>query len=264
MTQPNTGSIQSVHRICSLTAIAAMVLAACLVTTTLCLAQQPAGVAAVTPAAVAPGAVTLGAVAAKAVSSTGVTPTAAASHAKTPAKAAPTNPRGANGPVWAELTPTQQQSLKPLQGTWNTLSEAHKRKWLAMSVNYPKMAAPEQARVHSRMTEWAALSAKQRSEARLNFAEVGQHSTDEKQAKWQAYQQLSPEEKQKLAADRPKAQGAAPVVKPVPPQKLAVVPRVKNDLKQHPAIAGASGKLDHNTLLPQALPLPAGAPVQTN
>jgi hypothetical protein len=239
MTQPNAGFLQSGPRIYRLATCTAVLVAACLLATSLCSAQQAAGL----PAAA---------------------PTASASHSKAPAKTASAAFRVAAGPSWAELTPMQQQSLKPLQGTWTTLTEAHKRKWLAISVNYPKISAPEQARVHSRMTEWAALSAKQRSEARLNFAEVGQHSTDEKQAKWQAYQQLSPEEKQKLAADRPKAQGAAPVVKPVPPQKLAVVPRVKNDLKQHPAIAGASGKLDHNTLLPQALPLPAGAPVQTN
>ncbi|RYG13649.1 MAG: hypothetical protein EON92_04825, partial [Burkholderiales bacterium] len=78
-------------------------------------------------------------------------------------------------------------------------------------------------------------------------------------------QQLSAEEKQKLAAAvKPKAQGAAPAVKPVPAQKLAVVPPSNKDQKQHPAIAGAGSRLDHNTLLPQPLPAPAGAPAQGN
>jgi len=190
--------------------------------------------------------------------------TSAAASARSSPKSASSAAKAATGPTWAELAPAQQQALKPLQGNWNSLTEAHKRKWLVMSTSYPKMTAPEQARVHSRMTEWATLSAKQRSEARLNFAEIGQHSTDDKQAKWQAYQQLSAEEREKLGAGKPKTKGAAPAVKPVPTQKLAVVPSSRHDHKQHPAIAGAGSKLDHNTLLPQTLPSPVGAPVEAN
>ena len=167
--------------------------------------------------------------------------------------------------TWSELSADQQAALKPLQTVWPTLGEAHQRKWIALSRTYPKMPAPEQARLHSRMTEWAALSPRQRSEARLNFAETKQHSLDEKRAKWQAYQALSPEEKQKLAAkaktSKPVA-GAAPAVKPVPAQKLVVVPGTAQEHK-HPSIAGANARLDQNTLLPQPAsgqPAPAGTP----
>ena len=83
--------------------------------------------------------------------------------------------------------------------------------------------------MHSRMNEWVALSPQQRAEARLNFAKTKELSKqltpEEKKAKWQTYQALSPEEKQKLAAratSRPA--GAATAVKPVAPQKLAAVP----------------------------------------
>ena len=48
------------------------------------------------------------------------------------------------------------------------------------------------------MTEWVALSPNQRSEARLNFAEARKLPPEEKKAKWQAYQALSAEERQKL------------------------------------------------------------------
>ena len=217
MTRSISRSIHSSHRFGLVGAGPAVLAIACLLAASLSQAQQPGVGQAVVPAA-------------------------AASHVKSPSKAASSASRVANGSSWAELTPAQQQSLKPLQGQWNSLTEAHKRKWLVMSTNYPTMSAPEQARVHTRMTEWATLSAKERSDARLNFAEVGRHSTDEKQAKWQAYQQLSPEEKQKLAAGKPKAQGAAPAVKPVSPQKMAVVPLAKNDIKKHPSIAGADRK----------------------
>lgn len=132
-------------------------------------------------------------------------------------------------PSWAELTPMQQQTLKPLAATWNTISEPQKRKWLEISKNYPSLSAEEQAIMHSRMNDWVTLSPQQRAQARLNFARTKELSKqltpEEKKAKWETYQALSPEEKQKLAAKAsPKPAGAATAVKPVAPQKLAPVP----------------------------------------
>jgi hypothetical protein len=132
-------------------------------------------------------------------------------------------------PVWAELTVQQQIALRPLAPGWDTISEAQKRKWLEISKGYPSLTPEGQSIMHSRMTEWVGLSAQQRAQARLNFAQTKELSKEltpeEKQAKWQSYQALSVEEKQKLAAKAsPKPAGAATAVKPVPPQKLAVVP----------------------------------------
>ena len=130
-------------------------------------------------------------------------------------------------PVWAELTVQQQIALRPLAPGWDTISEAQKRKWLEISKGYPSLTPEGQSILHSRMTEWVGLSAQQRAQARLNFAKTKELSNEltpeEKQAKWQSYQTLSAEEKQKLAARAtPKPTGAATAVKPVAPQKLAV------------------------------------------
>jgi len=161
-------------------------------------------------------------------------------------------------PLWSELTAAQQQALAPLSGTWDTVSEAQKRKWLAMSQNFPRMPVAEQAKLHSRMTEWAALSAEQRTQARLNFGETQQLAPDNKKAKWEAYQALSPEEKRKLAATAPKAPAAAAAVKPVAPEKLAGVPKPRPKPHNNSArIAAAPNQVDHNTLLPQPAPAPA-------
>ena len=123
----------------------------------------------------------------------------------------------------------QQQTLKPLAASWVTLTEAHKRKWLEISKNYPSLPPEGQATMHSRMNEWVALSPEQRTEARLNFAKTKELSkqltAEEKKAKWETYQALSADEKQKLAAKAPpRPTGAAPAVKPVAPQKLATLP----------------------------------------
>ena len=189
-----------------------------------------------------------------------------------PAKAAPAaSPavkaaKAAGGPAWAELSPAQQQSLAPLAAQWGTISEAQKRKWIALSQNYPKLSAGEQAKLHSRMTEWVALSPQQRTQARLNFADTRKIPPDDKKAKWEAYQSLTPEEKARLAAKaKPKAAGAATAVKPVPPQKLAKVPpKTTPDQKERTRIAAPPHQVDHNTLLPQkrvaATPAPASPP----
>jgi len=124
-------------------------------------------------------------------------------------------PRAEAKPTWVELTPHQQSALAPLSATWRTLGEAHKRKWLALSENFHSMPPPEQARLHSRMTEWAALSPQQRNAARLNFAEAQKVAPEDKRAKWEAYQALPAEKRRELAekaankqAARPCAQGA--------------------------------------------------------
>lgn len=134
-------------------------------------------------------------------------------------------------PGWHRLSVTQKQALAPLAGTWDTLSKAQQRKWLELSKNYPQLAATEQAKMHERMTEWVALTPQERAQARLNFGKTTEIAKElspaEKLARWQAYQALSAEERQKLA-DHAKTRplGAAPAVKPVPAQKLAVVPPV--------------------------------------
>ena len=134
-------------------------------------------------------------------------------------------------PHWSELTPVQQQALRPLALSWSSISEPQKRKWLEISKNYFTLQPADQATMHSRMNEWVMLSPQQRAQARLNYAKTNelskQLSTEEKKAKWLTYQALSAEEKDKLVAKgTPKSTGAATAVKPVAPQKLTVVPKI--------------------------------------
>jgi hypothetical protein len=173
-------------------------------------------------------------------------------RAKPPAKTAENKEE--SKPTWAELSPAQQQALRPLGASWTSLAEAHKRKWIALSRNFAKMPPQEQALLHSRMTEWAALSPQQRTQARLNFAESKKVAPNDKKAMWEAYQQLPPEEKKKLAAganaQKPPPPPTAAAVKPVPKDKLAKVPPRKSNPRA-PGIAVAPNQVDTNTLLPQ-------------
>lgn len=179
-----------------------------------------------------------------------------AGHAQgtAPAKAASAPRMAAAGVTWAELSPAQQQALKPLAQNWGSISERQKRKWLEVSRSYASLSPEGQATMHSRMNEWVTLSPQQRAQARLNFAttrELSKQLTpEEKKAKWQTYQALSAEEKQKLAAvAAPRPAGAATAVKPVAPQKLANVP-------PHEAKAG----IKPAARIAPSQPVPAPAP----
>ena len=151
-------------------------------------------------------------------------------QAANPARTATASSPTSSGPAWSELNPSQQKALAPLASSWNTgMSEAQKRKWLEISKNYAALPPEGQATLNSRMSDWVSLSPQQRAQARLNFGKTKELSKqltpEEKKAKWEAYQALSPEERQKLAAKAsPKPTGAATAIKPVSPQKLAVLP----------------------------------------
>ncbi len=152
-------------------------------------------------------------------------------------------------PRWSELSQAQQKALLPLKALWPTLEVNRKRKWLVIAQNFPDLNESSQLLAQERMREWAALSPLQRSQARLNFAQTKQLSPDEKLAKWEAYQALNPEEKQKLPSSRlPSPKGAALAVKPMSPEKLTTPPVKKEGQSSSPRID--TSQLNPFTLLP--------------
>lgn len=130
-----------------------------------------------------------------------------------------------SGPGWETLTTPQKLALYPLAERWALISEAQKRRWLSLATNFSALPPEEQDKFHDRMTDWASLSGQQRNQARLNYAVTNKLARDDKRAQWEAYQALSDEEKQALAAKAaPKPKGAATALRPVSPKKLAQVP----------------------------------------
>ncbi|NMM87170.1 hypothetical protein B2J88_22890 [Rhodococcus sp. SRB_17] len=129
------------------------------------------------------------------------------------------------GPGWEVLTTPQKLALYPLAERWAVLSELQKRRWLVLAQNFSSLPEPEQQRLHERMAEWTTLSAQQRNQARLNYAVTNTLAPDNKRAQWEAYQALSTEEKNRLAAAAAqRTMGAATALRPVSPRKLVQVP----------------------------------------
>lgn len=160
------------------------------------------------------------------------------------------------GQPWRELTTAQKQVLYPLANHWSGLNEAQKHHWLKLAAGFPSLAPQEQERLLARLSDWASLSAQQRSQARLNYAATSTLPPDSKRAKWQAYQALSEAQRQRLAerAAAPRTSGAAPAVRPAS-KRLAKVPAASN----MPAALPNPPKIPRpdSTHVPQALPVPA-------
>ena len=101
---------------------------------------------------------------------------------------------------WDDLSAVQQKILAPLEEDWSYLSKERRQKWIQVANLYPKMKRADQERLQSRMNEWSKLSQKDRRIARDNYLSSLRFPAEEKASAWQAYQQLSPEDKKKLAA----------------------------------------------------------------
>ncbi|WP_331456550.1 DUF3106 domain-containing protein [Herbaspirillum chlorophenolicum] len=166
------------------------------------------------------------------------TATPADAHLSPPAKAGTGAKSSGKKPdnklAWATLSAPQQQALEPLSGEWVKMSDLQKEKWLAIGKKFTKMKPEEQQRLHDRMRDWVKLTPAQRSAARTNYARAKKLDAEEKNEQWNKYQQLSVEQKKKLAqaklpkrvAKLPSAPGnAAPTIqlpaealdRPLPP-----------------------------------------------
>ena len=149
------------------------------------------------------------------------------SNAQGPASAPPrpaAKPSAAEqGQRWIELKPAQQAVLKPLEPYWSGVDGQRKQKWLELASRFPKMSSTEQSRVQERMVEWAKLTPTERGQARVNFQEAKQLPTQDRQARWDAYQALPPEQKREFAARATTAAASASIA----PSRQSLVPATK-------------------------------------
>jgi hypothetical protein len=164
--------------------------------------------------------------------------------------------------AWKALSSEQRNALRPLATLWPSLQPDQQRKWLALATNFNRMGPDEQETLQGRMAEWAKLSPAQRTQARLNFGEARRAApADERRAKWEEYQALPAEERERLAKDRPaRPAGAAPALRPTPGDRIVRPPAgLGNGRTGNPLPAGmadASLPVNRETLLPASAARP--------
>jgi hypothetical protein len=120
--------------------------------------------------------------------------------------------------------------LAPLESGWDQLDGVHKRRWMEIGRNYSSLRPEQQARLHERMRDWTGLTPEQRRVARESYSRAKKLDPDEKAARWEQYQQLSDEQKQKLAAETKKKKRVASLP-PASQGKGKIAPLPKSELK---------------------------------
>ncbi len=111
-------------------------------------------------------------------------------------------------PSWAALTPGQRTALAPLQVDWDTLDAMRQSKWLEIARRWPALSTDEQQRLQRRMARWVRLTAEERSRARLQFQKIRRIDVQQRRTAWEAYQALSPEERQQWAVQGKPSSGS--------------------------------------------------------
>ncbi|MBX3618396.1 MAG: DUF3106 domain-containing protein [Rhizobacter sp.] len=200
-----------------------------------------------------------------------------------------------DGIAWSSLNASQRKALKPLEAEWGQLDAPSQTKWLTLANRFPKMSPAQQARIQTRMDEWARLTPRERGQARMNYREAQQVPAQERRARWEAYKALPPEQRKQLAAraapapqrkspatdaSAESARGKsnlvpnssyAPKPKAITPTVAQARPGVTTNLitkRPHPPahqqaglpkIAVSSGFVDQSTLLPKRGPQGAAA-----
>ena len=168
----------------------------------------------------------------------------AASAKKTKRAAATTKP------LWADLTPAQQNALAPLAPEWDQINAVRKKKWLELGNKIAAMPPEERQKMLERIHGWAKLTPEQRRQARANYAQTKKKlKPEEKTAQWQEYQKLPEEKKKELAAkiERAKKQVANP------PQKNDQNDKITPPIK-------STNKADANKTVPPVAQEPENLP----
>jgi hypothetical protein len=175
---------------------------------------------------------------------------------------------GQDSPLaWARLNEAQHAALAPFATDWDQFSDERKRKWLKIASRYPKMSPETQKRLHERMTEWVRMTPEQRRVARENYQVSKELPAQARQRAWKAYQQLSEEQKARLAASEHKRR---PTVVSAPPSgnksEIRDIERLVNERDRRglphapPGVTGASGAAGASSTGSGLAPATPGAP----
>jgi hypothetical protein len=193
--------------------------------------------------------------------------------AGTPPKAAPVRslvaelaplPINSNPLSWARLTDAQRTALAPFAADWDKFSDPRRRKWLRIAARYPKMSPVAQKRLHERMTEWVRMTPEQRRVARENYQVSKDLPAQARKKAWTAYQQLSAEQKARLAASERRRRPTVVSAPPTGKSEMRDIDRLVNERARLAALR-AQAAAAHAGSAGKAVPQPnaAAAPTAT-
>lgn len=193
--------------------------------------------------------------AAQAVGAHGAAPAPTALAVEFPPLATDNNPLS-----WSHLTQAQHEALAPFAAEWDNFSDERKHKWIKIAARFAKMSPEAQKRLHDRMVEWVGMTPEQRRVARENYQVSKTLPPQARQNAWKAYQELSPDQKARLAASERKRR---PTVVSAPPSGAKSEIRGINRLVNGPKHAASSTQAAQApgvaSSVPEAVPAPMPA-----
>ena len=159
---------------------------------------------------------------------------------------------------WARLTDAERVALAPFAAEWDTFSDERKRKWIKIASRYSKLTPEQQKGLHERMTQWVRLTPDQRRVARENYQVSKELSREAREKAWKAYQQLPPEQKERLAATERKRRPTVVSAPPSGKSELKDIERLVNE-REHAASGVVATNLTSGTgaAVPAAPAIPA-------
>ena len=117
-------------------------------------------------------------------------------------------------PRWNSLSPAQQTLLEPFKDSWTTLPDAEQRAWAELALRFPRLPAEQQERAQKRIQEWAALTPPQRQMARSNYRLAKVLPPEARVQQYEAYRELSPEQRGVLRSAGSTSNTAAALASP--------------------------------------------------
>lgn len=109
--------------------------------------------------------------------------------------------RGGLDSAWDHLAPDQRQVLLPLRDVWPTLDAAQQERWQLLAARLRDKSAADQRRMSARIRAWASLTPGRRAQARLDFLQgATRYGSKRRIERWAAYQQLSPDQRHRVAS----------------------------------------------------------------
>jgi hypothetical protein len=104
--------------------------------------------------------------------------------------------------------------LEPFKDSWTTLPDAEQRAWAELALRFPRLPADQQERAQKRIQEWAALTPPQRQMARSNYRLAKVLPPEARVQQYEAYRELSPEQRGVLRSAGSTSNTAAALASP--------------------------------------------------
>jgi hypothetical protein len=101
-------------------------------------------------------------------------------------------------PLWVDLSPAQQQALAPFAAKWNTFPTNEKRSWVRLADRFSSMPSEQKVRLQARMKDWAEMTPEQRNRARANYNLAAKAPSAQRQAEFEQYRGMTPEQRKVL------------------------------------------------------------------